>query len=795
MRTLLDTLDWPAIEAQLQAACQTPYGLSATRFEKMHHINWQACQAELNAVDETKRRIQRYSLPQLPECKPVRDIVERLSKQGVLETPQAAADLLRTLAAARSICRFFDIPHDEQSTYPELTRITQAWQFPSNAFEALEATLSPEGEIRDEASSALYKIRQGAHTLQTRLQQLLQQLIHNSEITPMLQEPIYTLRDGRYVLPVRAEHKQHVPGVVLDTSASGQTLFIEPTRVAKANAQRLALQAEMDQEVRRILIALSQTLQPEAAALFDVLNILETGDCLLAKAQLSLKMKAEPLTWLEHPGTIALKDARHPLLIGQLADVIPNDIDLAPPAQTVVITGPNTGGKTVLLKLLGLICLMAQCGLHVPCKAGSQMSWFEAVLVDLGDPQSLTQNLSTFSGHLTQLRDFFAHPKLGNSLVLIDEICAGTDPEEGAALATALLDRFHQSGATTWATTHLGQLKLLAHQRDGFVNASVLFDASTLQPTYRLVMGAPGSSHAFTIAAHYGLPETVIAQARQHISAPTADTSRLIESLETQNRHVAESLAEIERLRKELADEEAQLAARLNQLEGEKRQKLAAFQQQLLDKLQPVEADVQALKDKLSLKRRHHPKAIEQMGRKLKQLRDTAGQVVQDTQAQLYPNPGIAWDALAIGDVVESRSLSLKGTIIEKHEAKQSVTLQAGNLKTIVPLSDLISRKQAPAPSTQKPRGKVVLQQERRYQESCDVRGLTVEEALAHLDKFLDDAMVVGQQHIGVIHGLGTGALKQAVRKHLLGLPYVKSVKPAPAMDGGDGKTLVDLKG
>lgn len=797
MQNVFDILEWPRVLAHLESCCQTGYGRLLITEESVFLADIEEIQAALAQVDEAKRLIQRYGDIQLKEPPDIMPLLKRLAKQGQAHSPLELSELLIALKALRLIARFL-IQNRSREESPRLLDASQDILLPNPVIEQLEGIVSENGDLLPGASLDYARLLQTVQELKTHIKQTLTAMMSRPTIAKYLQEPLITEREGRSVLPVKAEHKVDVPGIVHGTSSSGVTLFIEPKSVVEQNNKLRAAQAELDREIQRILKSVSETLHPEAEALITFVNQMGQLDLLLAKARQSLILKANPVTITDTPGIIAVKQARHPLLVLQLDNVIANDIEMHPPHQTMLITGPNTGGKTVLLKLIGLFALMTRAGLHVPAAEGSALSLFHPVLADIGDPQSLTQNLSTFSGHITRLKSFLDEADLSHSLILIDEICAGTDPQEGAALAQALLQAFHEREATAIVTTHIGALKAVAHQTSGYINASVEFNAETFRPTYRLILGVPGTSHALNIANELGISDEIITTARQYLAQPVSDSAALIESLESKNRQINQELEEARRLREEIQWEEEQTRKQLNLIEGEKKKTLQLYRDSLRSKLRGIEQEVDELKKNIREQEALDNQSMQKLSGRFKKAQSQTGELFSDESQKLYPNPGFQWEDLKIGDTVESRSLSLTGTVIEKHPTRQELTIQSGILKTTIPFSDVIQTSKRQQKRKEKERHGSSSNRNYPVQPSswsidCDVRGLNSEDAIGILEKFLDDALLSGVQSVHVIHGQGTGVLKKSIRAYLKDLSYIKHYGPAAATDGGDGKTIIEL--
>lgn len=806
MSALFETLEWPVLLAHLESCCSTGYGRVLVAEETLFLDSAQAMSEEMVRVDEAKTLLFRIGEPPLQEPVDVVPTLARLAKGGAFLSAEEASACLVTLKTLRQLTRFFT-QNVRKDWTPLLFQELSGFSAPNETIDALAQVVTEEGVLQEDASEAYRRLNQRIRDLGGDIRQKLHRLMQQSNVSKALQEALVTQRDGRFVLPVKVEQKGEVPGIVLGVSSTGGTLYVEPHGVVETNNTLIRLQAEREQEIRRILEALSEALRPSVSTLFLFVQAAGQLDLCLAKARQSKILKANPVTVLPQPGVFNLKDARHPLLQLQGNVVVPNSVTFAPPLQILLITGPNTGGKTVLLKLLGLCALMARCGLHLPVAEGSSLSVFDPVFADIGDPQDLSQNLSTFSGHIARMRQIVEAPSLASALVLVDEICAGTDPAEGAALAKALLGTFVDKGSTAVVTTHIGELKVFAHDREAYLNASVEFDAESLKPTYRLLLGVPGTSHALNIATRLGMDIGLIERAKGHLAAPVSDSARLIESLELQNRALSEELAEAQRLKEAIAWEEEQLRLTLNRIEGEKKKTLQLFREGLKDKLRGVEAQVDALKQDLKAPKKTDAKAVQKLSGRYKSAASQTGEIFTSEQDKLYPSPDIAWDKLSVGDVVESRSLNMRATIVAKHAGRKELTLEAGILKTTVPLSDIILQapKQKPSPGARrKARGAsggshhtsasaAPARVGRSWSSECDVRGFTSDEAIFTLETALDEALLDNHEVVCVIHGLGTGVLKQAIRQYLKNLSFVKRFEPGQATEGGDGVTLVYL--
>ena len=677
---------------------------------------------------------------------------------------------------------------------------------------SIMACLTEEAEVKDDASHELRRIRSQMRTLSSRVRERLESMVKSPGVARFLQEPIVTLREGRYVLPVKQEYRSQVPGVVHDQSASGATVFVEPMAVLEINNDIRRLEAEERDEIDRILRDLSEMVGERAD---DIIQSIETAgdlDFAFAKGRLSLDMNAVEPSIADRP-MVDLKRARHPLLKG---DVVPLDVHLGMSYDTLIITGPNTGGKTVTLKTVGLLVLMAHSGLHIPSAPGSALSYFKGVFCDAGDEQSIEQSLSTFSSHMTSIVSIIGSAAEG-SLVLLDELGAGTDPAEGSALAMAILEYLHGEGMKTIATTHYSELKSFAFTRDRIENASVEFDVETLRPTYKLVIGLPGRSNAFEIATRLGLPGEIISSARGFVGREGLRVEDMIGQIEKVRRAAEEdrqAAGEARRAASRLKDEYSRKARELDERESQIREKIRAdaiavvkkakAQARLaMEKLReadgaaPRERDafIQAARDAL-----READAVARAGG------DEAG---ADTAACEGPAPA----HLAPGEPVYVKSVGQTGYVLEPPNPSGNVVVQLGIMKMQVNLNDLAQPAVTGAPENGagpaggvaggRPAGTggmaggvavVMGEKARTVSTEIDLRGMTVDEALGSVDKYLDDAVLGGVQQVRIIHGKGTGALRNAVRQFLKKHPDVSEARLGGPGEGGDGVSVVTLR-
>ncbi|MFM2106631.1 MAG: mismatch repair protein [Chloroflexota bacterium] len=664
---------------------------------------------------------------------------------------------------------------------------------------ALRSTLArsfdPTGELLDGASPRLGGLRAAVRVAFDRLRRRLDQLVA-TDLAGALQEPLVTLRNGRYVVPVRADAKGRVKGIVHDASGSGQTLFVEPiVAVELGNAWREAQAAETA-EVERILDELSALVGANAAALEEALAALARFDLWSAKARLSVEMGGVRAATSER-AEIELLGARHPGLSGT---VVPIDVTLGGDFSALVITGPNTGGKTVTLRTLGLLVAMHQSGLHVPAEAGSRLPLLRDVFADIGDEQSIAQSLSTFSGHLRSIVRIVEAAGPG-TLVLLDELGAGTDPTEGSALAQALLDHFIRAGALVAATTHYAELKAYAHNTAAARNASVAFDLETLSPTYRLTIGLPGGSQAFAIADRLGLPPAIVADARARVSETQAALEATLASLRDQEDAAADALERAQAAERRAADAARAADEDRRRARRERDEAVSAARAEADAILAALRTEVAALRRTIERDTITAPALDAGLGRAEALLGSLQGEPGPAPEAP--PAPARPW---RVGDRVRSRSGGWSGRIGAIERDGRRATIESGGIRVSLELDDLepdaagVSRSpargagpEAGAPGGSASAAALQLARARSVASSLDLRGARVEEALELLARYVDDAALAGLDRVTIVHGLGTGALRDAVRSAAASHPLVRSVRAGERGEGGDGATIVSL--
>jgi len=718
------------------------------------------------------------------------------ARGSVLE-PAQLLDVKSTLISARVMKRSLEKSH---AVAPALADIASQMQLAPGLVDAISKTLDPRGEVLDSASPKLSSIRRDLNVVHERLTTRLQRMVSDPNIAQMLQEPIVTQRDGRFVIPLRAEFKGRIKAVVHDQSSSGATLFIEPLTVVDLNNQRRELQLAERDEVRRILAALSAQVGEHAEEIQATVSCLAEIDLAFAKAKYSDQIDGcEPILapWREmhaggHPGsTMKLLAARHPLL--DPSEVVPIDLQLDDETFALVITGPNTGGKTVALKTAGLLVLMAQCGLHIPATSGSSLSIFDKVFADIGDEQSIEQSLSTFSAHISNIIRILS--KAGDkSLVLLDELGAGTDPQEGAALARALMIEFLQRPTTTLIATHYPEMKTFAHVTPGVRNASVEFDLQSLQPTYHLTIGLPGRSNALAIASRLGLGDGIIARAREWVAPEELQAESLLDEIHRQRDQARQERQQAHESRQDVDALREELRERLEQIEDERQTVLTQARDEAQLEVEAVQQELNSLRRRL--------KAASQPLEALKAVEEqieSLEQVVHKPVIRVESSEPVEPLVLKLGEEVLIQTLDTKGVITGLGE--QEAEVQIGRLRLRARLEELAPVRNA-APSKKKHQPMQVIPPPQSAPAprapqppplELDLRGQRVDEALDELDRRLDAAFLTGMPFVRIIHGKGTGRLRQAVREALSNNQYVASFEPGHPGEGGDGVTIVRL--
>ena len=715
----------------------------------------------------------------------ITDSIKRAQLGSVLDA-EALMLVGSTAAAMRQMKSFLQ---GEAEMAPTLAGYASGMQVFTRLEKQLENAISEKGELKDSASTKLGGLRNGIAIAKSRVKEKLDSILHSPEYQKYFQEQLVTMRGDRYVIPIKQEYKFNFPGVVHDQSGSGATLFIEPMAVVNLNNDIKKYLAQEKEEIERILRQLSGAVGAEANELAASLGIFTDLDVICAKAYLAQEQKAVRPMMLVN-GYIDIHQGRHPLL--KQEEVVPLDIKLGEKFNTLLITGPNTGGKTVALKTVGLFALMSQAGLFVPAKL-TKLPVFRAIFADIGDEQSIEQSLSTFSGHLRNIVEILNEVR-EKDLVLIDEICAGTDPNEGAALAMSILDHLHKKDVFTIITTHYSELKTFAYEHVGMENASVEFDPVSLRPTYRLLMGVPGSSNAFYISKRLGLSQEILDKAGQMLTQEHLHMEDVLQNLEgerrqyeQQNKEIEAIRIESEKIKQELLRKKTDLDKRRNEMLRKAREEADEVYRKSRREAEEIMKELRAMKKEFD---------VEKMNNLADEARKKLASTFDFSKAPAPEGKQLSRENARSGQVVYLSSLAQNGTIVEV--SGNNVLVQIGSMKTTVPIKKCLllsePKKEAPSevPKTRKGYAHdLFVSKNETVPAEIDVRGMTVEEAIPIIDKVIDDSILAGAERVRIIHGKGTGMLRIGLTGYLSGHRSVKRIEAAALNEGGSGATIV----
>ena len=788
----LNVLEYPKILGQLAGFCD--FSASKDLANSLEPTSsFEVANARIAETSEARKLLSMESAG-VGAAHDIRPQADLAARGGVLD-PHTLLDVKSTLISCRDLKKSFEKRAEE---YPRLTQIVLGLPDTHGLVDAITRILSDRGEILDSASPKLGDIRRNLRVAQDRLMTRLQKYVTDSKTVSMLQEPIITQRDGRYVIPLRAEFKGKIKSIVHDQSSSGATLFVEPLPVVEANNEIRELQLAQRDEERKILAQVSSQIGEHATELKYGVENLAALDLAFAKAKYADELKAsEPILYKDEVkqsaianrrSSIKLLNARHPLL--NPSTVVPVDVDPAPGTRAIVITGPNTGGKTVSLKTVGLLVVMAQSGLHIPAQSGSELPCFHSVWADIGDEQSIEQSLSTFSGHITNIIRIIK--KIDHrSLVIFDELGSGTDPQEGAAIARAILSHLLDVGAMTLVATHYPELKTFAHGTDGVVNASLEFDIKTLRPTYKLTLGLPGRSNALLIAQKLGLPQAIIDSARAEINPLDLRADKLLDDIRKERNRTSREREKLEKARAKLEAQTRELEKRLEKIEDERRETLAKARAEGELEVAVLKQNMDSLKQQLK-KAKQPLEAIKLIESKIEKIEEKVEAPVERQRTQVESQSSIR-----LGERVIVSTLNAEGVVTALGESDAEV--QIGTIRMRARLSDLLKRSGEPV-SEEKPKqvtgsGRAVMAAASKSPGmEVDLRGLMAEDALDKMERYLEQAFLSGLPYVRIIHGKGTGRLRQAVRGALRGHEYVKSFEEGGSTEGGEGVTVAMLK-
>lgn len=781
---VLKTLEFDKIRDLVAAHCTSSAGRSY--MEKLVPVN--DFKEVIRLLEETDEGLSilriRGNVP-MGGIKDIRPHAKRAQMGGMLSAYELM-ETSNTIRASRILRHFIEaIVADEDVDIPHFVAKKDAMPVLTGLEHEINAAIDDNGHVVDSASGTLRSIRQGLRMQEARVRERLESFTRGRNAEKMLSDAIVTIRNDRFVIPVKSEYRSHYGGVIHDMSSSGQTLFIEPDAVVQANNEIRNLKLKEQEEIEKILLELSEKVQAVAHDLFILVAILSEIDVILAKAKYGTDNRYTKPE-VNNQGYIRLAQARHPLLPAE--EAVANNIEFGNEITTIVITGPNTGGKTVTLKTVGLCVLMAQAGLPIPVLDGSEIAVFSSVYADIGDEQSIEQSLSTFSSRMVNIIDILK--KYDNqSLIILDELGSGTDPQEGAALAISILDEIHGHGARVMATTHYPELKAYGYNRPGIANASVEFDIDTLSPTYRLLIGVPGRSNAFEISKRLGLSDHIIDRAKTFTGTDRGEVESMIASLE-ESRVRSEKdadethsvLLDTERLKKELEEKLAEFESMKEKLEEKAKERARKIVEEAKQESEAVISDLRALRlhaganvkehELIDARKRLEGAAPEQEKKKL-------------VRAKEGPKP------LAVGDEVQVLSYGQKGTLLDKVSATEWI-VQIGILKMKLDESGLQYVK--PEKEKQPFVSAAVRGRDSHVKLELDLRGERYEDAILRAEKYLDDAILSNYHQVSIIHGKGTGALRQGIQQFLKKHSRVKSYRFGEPGEGGYGVTVVELK-
>ena len=793
----LKTLEYDKVIAQLSGYATTPAGKSMCESLRPSSDIARITQAQTETADALSRILRRGSIS-FSGVKNIRVLLKRLEIGASLSPGELLT--VRTILQVAGRAITYDRESRQEDQRDSLHGLFLALTDVPMLRAEIDRCIISEDEISDDASPTLRQLRRQIASSSDRIRGELNAILNKSSMQTYLQDHVITMRGEHYCLPVKAEYRSQVPGVIHDQSSTGSTLFIEPASVVKLSNDVKTLYLKEQDEIDKILRNLSDETGLYADALLADQQTLVQLDFIFAKGLFAEKLRAtEPV--FRKDGCIILKKARHPMLDPQT--VVPIDLTLGETYRQLVVTGPNTGGKTVSLKTTGLLCLMGQAGLHIPASEHSELRVFREIYADIGDEQSIEQSLSTFSAHMTNIVSILE--KAGkDTLVLLDELCAGTDPTEGAALAVSILTALREKQTLSMATTHYSEIKIYALQTDGVENASCEFNVDTLSPTYRLMTGIPGKSNAFAISGKLGLPEEIIEDARHRLEAEDEAFEDVIADLNIRRRALEDQERETRRLRDEAAKLEESLSRRMEKNDEMRARILSEAKEEAARILSEAKAQADA-----SIRAIHKYGSDPDAVRKLEQERTKLRAQMEKTQSPSkaskkkqreespvnHPDP----KKLKIGDTVRVLSMNTRGTVHTLPDARGNLYVQMGLIRSKVNVTDLVLMQDPPdAVSKYKTRsrsersGATAIRTDKSMNTSGEINliGKRTDEALAELDKYLDDAYLSGRAEVRIVHGKGTGALRSAVQQHLKHLPYIESWHAGAYGEGDSGVTI-----
>ncbi|HJP82333.1 MAG TPA: endonuclease MutS2 [Fimbriimonadaceae bacterium] len=775
----LRVLEYPQVRTRLARQCETPIGESLA-LELEPSMDSAVVSTLLDETREAHELIARHSVPSLGRVRDFRDALRRIGKGGMGNGEElfAIADAMSVMREVKSLIKPL------QSDFSRLWKFVEWLPEHPRLEESIFDSLEPNGDVKDSAAPQLAAIRQKKRSLTSKILETIQGYTTGSR-RDLLSDPIYTIRDGRYVIPLKAENKGKIKGIVHDTSASGQTVYLEPEDVLQlGNRLREAESAERE-EIEKILWSLSGKVAGVADEVIPAIERTAELDLVLAKARLAYDMKATaPRPAEAH--SMEIQRGRHPLLDPETA--VPLDLAVGGRHGNVLITGPNTGGKTVAIKCVGLFAAMLQAGMFVPA-TDVRFGPFTQIWADIGDEQSLQQSLSTFSGHVKNIAEALKSLQFG-SLVLLDEVGAGTDPAEGAALARSILMEMHAKGAVILASTHYGELKAFAYSTPGFTNAAMEFDAKSMRPTYRLILGAPGASHALRIAERYGIPKSVVDGAKEGLGQQHLDLAAMLEELDTAQKRARKAQSEADRRSAELKSREEQAARKLSEADAIRRNANQQAKGLIEEALRQIRLEAAEIFEELKGAGTDQ-KVAERARTRLKELQSVGQDFANEFQAKPAKPSTTPNTELKAGMSIKIEGYPQIGVLLSDPSSGKA-QVQIGPLKMTVKTSQLVPV--APTESVQKPRANLGLQRAQSAATEIHLRGTRAEDAMDELDRFLDDAVLAGLPSVRIVHGKGEGILRGLTRERLRANRNVKSFREGEPGEGGAGVTVAVFK-
>ena len=725
---------------------------------------------------------------------PVSDIKQILDKVNIGATllPSELLNIADVLRTSRKLKEYFFNSDIEAESYERLSEYFENLYTNISIEDEISRCIKNEDELDDRASKELYDIRKSIGDLETKIKNKLNDIIHSSSTSKFLQDSVVTFRNDRYVVPVKQEYRNEIPGLIHDSSSSGSTLFIEPNAIFDMNNGIKELKIKEQLEIERILALLTQMVSPLTSLILDTMSQIGEIDFIFAKAKYSIETNSfEPI--IHSDGYCNFKKARHPLIAPD--KVVPIDVWFGKDFNSLIITGPNTGGKTVTLKTIGLLCIMAQSGLHIPASENTEVCVFENIYTDIGDEQSIEQSLSTFSAHMTNIVNILNNVT-EKDLVLIDELGSGTDPVEGAALAMSILEYLYSINCKTIATTHYSELKTFAIQTAGIENASCEFDIETLRPTYKLLIGIPGKSNAFAISQKLGLNQKIIERANTFLTEDNIKFEDVLSDMEHNRRKAHEERELSQKLLNEATKTKEQITDEKEKFEKKKAEILANAKQKARDILLDAENEAnEIIKELTKLKKSNSSSVNKQAEEKRNELKKSISDIQKDL---ILPNSEninpISPDKIQVGIKVHIPSLNQDATVVSKPDKKQNIIVQSGLVKLTIHISQVELLKKEETKNKAKAATQRISNKSQNISTEIKLLGMTVDEAVNELDKYLDSAYLSSISIVRVVHGKGTGLLRKGIHQYLKSHPHVKSYRLGLYGEGDTGVTIVELK-